>query len=446
VTGQPADARPSRRPFRRRELGETTALLVAACQRKPDPRELSAHARQLARADAYDRFVEVADRHGVLGLALSTLDRAGALTRDDAAAPLQATLHGLRRRAALLALERENVLRTLAQHDVSAVVLKGAGLSATVYSTPVERNYGDIDLLLSPDAIPAALDALARAGYHASGSDAVVAAYREHHFHYRVQRGRGMIVELHWALTAAREPYHLDESAFLAQSRIARRYDADGENESLARSFRVPRPEHALMHIVVENVRDGFSRLTRIVDVDRIVGAAPDIDWALVQSTARDGRLAPALALALDVSGTLFGTVVPAEVTRALRPTRAVRLHLSLLRPVPSLLRQRATTRTTWIALLQFWLLSGQSRRSAIARMLRGDDADPLAWIWNGEDEGAPVRPRLRDRLLRAQKMALYQLAIYAAALAPSDAGIRRLSTRSASPRAPARGRATEPA
>ena len=429
-------------------MTDATALLVTACRRAPAPNELAARSRHVEDGAAYDRFVELADRHGVLGLALATLDRAGVLRGPRPLGASRSMLHGLRRRAALLELERDNVLRTLEQHGVSAIVLKGAGLAATVYAAPVERNYGDIDLLLPPDQLAVALNALERAGYRASGSEAIVSAYREHHFHIRVQRGQGIVVELHWALTASREPYQLDASAFVEQSRIVHRQSTGGAMAPFARSYRAPRPEHALMHIVVENVRDGFSRLTRIVDVDRIVAAAPEMDWDLVQSTARDGRLAPALALALDVSGTLFGTEVPAEVTRALRPPRAVRLHLSLLRPVPSLLRQRATTRTTWVALLQFWLLSGQSRRSAIVRMLRGDDADPLAWIWRGEDEGAPVRPRLRERLLRAQKMALYQIAIYAAGLAPRDMGIGRPSTRSSSQAAPApeRARVTETA
>lgn len=432
VTAGPDSAtslrRPVQRPFRRRELADATALLLAACQRDPDARDLAARARQLDDGAACDRFVELADAHGVLGLALATLDRTGSLHGRRASAALGSVLHGLRRRAALLQLERENVLRTLEQHGLDAVVLKGAALATTIYANPVERNFGDIDLLLSPESLPLALDVLQRAGYHPSGSAAVVSAYREHHFHIRVERGHGSIVELHWALVAPHEPYHLDEAAFLAQSRTAQNRSADHPVNAIARRFRTPRPEHTLMHIVVENVRNGFSRLTRIVDVDRIVTAAPEMDWDLVQSVARGAQVLPGLALALDMSRTLFGTEIPRDVTRALRPTPMVRFHLALLRPVPSLLRQRATTRAAWGTLLQFWLSSGRSRGSVIARMLRGDDADPLDWVWSRGEEGAPARPALSERLLRAQKLALYQLGIYVVGFATGHVGIRRFS------------------
>lgn len=434
MTGGPEAAPSGGRPIGRRELAAAAALLVAACQRDPDAHDLAARACQLDDA-ACARFVEFADAHGVLGLALATLDRVGALDDCPAAPALRPMLHGLRRRAALLAFERDHVLRTLGAQGLDAVVLKGAGLAATVYATPVERNFGDIDLLLPPEALPVALDVLERAGYQSSNSAAVVAAYREHHFHVRVQRGLGIVVELHWGLIAPHEPYHLDQAAFLAESRIAQCRTTPSDHALRASTvvaprFRVPRPEHALMHVVVENVRDGFSRLTRLVDVDRIVAATPDMDWDYVQSLARDACVSPGLALALDMSRTLFGTEIPAHVFRALRPTRLVRFHLALLRPVPSLLRQRAKTRASWGTLLQFWLLSGQSRRSAIARMLRGDDVDPLDWVWYGDEPRPPVRPRLRERLLRTQKIALYQLGIYAAGLATGRGGIRGLSMR----------------
>lgn len=421
--------------MRRHELAAATALLVAACQRNPDARVIAACARQLADDASCERFVDFAEGHGVLGLALATLDRAGALDGYPAAAALRSMLHDLRRRAALLAFERDHVLRTLARHGLDPVVLKGAGLVTTAYASPVERNFGDIDLLLSPDALPAALDVLERAGYHSSNSAAVVSAYRDHHFHVRVQRGAGVVIELHWGLIAPHEPYHLDPAAFLAQSRLALSESAQrraaGDRISAApHRLRVPRHEHALMHVVVENVRDGFSRLTRMVDVDRIVAAAPDMDWEQLQSLARDAHVLPALALALDMSSTLFGTGIPTDVMRRLRPTPVVRFHLALLRPVPSLLRRRAKTRAAWGTLLQFWLLSGQPRRSAIARMLRGDDVDPLDWVWSGAAPTTPGRPPLRARLLRTHKVALYQLGIYAAGLGTGRTGIRRLSVR----------------
>jgi hypothetical protein len=175
--------------------------------------------------------------------------------------------------------------------------------------------------------------------------------------------------------------------------------------------MRVPRPEHALLHTVLEVVRD-FDRLTRIVDVDRIVSAAPALDWRYLETTARHARLLPSLALALELSRNMLGTDVPDEVRRRIRPPVAVRMHLALLRPAASLLRQRAVRRPSWLTLLQLWLLSGE-RRSTLGRMVRGEDTDPLDWIWRGDPSPDASPSRTVHPLKRMTKLAVYQLGLY---------------------------------
>jgi hypothetical protein len=284
------------------------------------------------------------------------------------------------------------------------VTLKGAGLATTVYAEPAERNFGDIDLLLGRDEVDRALVALGRQGYHVPGAEAVEAGYREHHFHVRVQRPDGFIVELHWELTRAIEPFSLDAAAFVAESVVV----------PGALRMRVPRPELMLLHLVAENVRDGFDRLTRLADVDRLVVATPAMDWRYLESTARAARLLPSLALVLELSHEMLGTPLPEEVRRRIRPSAGVRFHLALLRPGASMLRQRSLTRPSWVVLLQLWLLSGEPRVAALARMFRGDDADPLDWLWRGDASPDATTAALPHPVTRLGKLAAYQLGLYA--------------------------------
>jgi Uncharacterised nucleotidyltransferase len=399
---------PNNRQVSTRAARDLGPLLVSMCRRDAGERLTEAALQVLDDAKTRERFIDYATRHGVLGLALATLQRVrprngvtGAVFRE--------CLHGCRRRAAVLELERDRILAVLRSAALDPIILKGAGLATTVYDEPAERNFGDIDLLLAQEEIDNAVMTLGRQGFHfhSPGAEAAESGYREHHFHIRVERPDGDMVELHWGLTRAIEPFHLDAAAFMAES-----VTVPG-----AGRLRVPRPEHALLHIVVEIVRDGFNRLTRVVDVDRIVAAAPAMDWGYLEAAANAARLLPALALSLAVSRDMLGTPVPDEVCRRIRPTAWVRFHLALLRPGASLLRQGGVTRPTRVGLLQLWLLSDRSRLVALSRLFLGKDADPLDWLWEIRASGASPFVAARP-VRRLGNMAVYQLALYATGVA----------------------------
>jgi len=173
-------------------------------------------------------------------------------------------------------------------------------------------------------------------------------------------------------------------------------------------------------------VRDGFKRLKRLVDVDRIVAAAPAMDWSYLETMAREARLLPTLALALELSHEMLGTPFPEEVRRRIQPPAGVRFHLALLRPGASLLRQRAASRPSWLMLLQLWLLSGETRAAAVARMLRGKDADPLDWMWRGDESPDAPPPFALHPVERVGKLALYQLGLYASEAASGPLRVLR--------------------
>lgn len=382
-------------------------LLLAAC-RRDGALLAAAETKLLADERARERFMAFAMRHGVLGLALAALQRTRCFDGlpKDASERVRETLRGLRRRATILEMERDHVVDILRRRGMDAVVLKGAGLASTVYRETVERDFGDIDVLLPPHQIDAAVEALGPHGYRYPGSKTATEGYRAHHFHLRVQRPHGTIIELHWGLTLPREAFQLDAAAYLSQSVAV----AAGGTQ-----LRVPRPEHALLHMVVENVRDAFSRLTRLVDADRIVAGTPALDWDYLESTARASGLGSALALVLELGRSVLGTEIPDEVRRRLRPPRAVRFHLALLRPASSLLRQRALTRPSWATLLRLWLLTSRSRGIELVQMLRADSDEPLAWLWAESESKIDSGTSLGHRVSRLGKVVAYQLGMYVA-------------------------------
>jgi hypothetical protein len=391
--------------------GAAEALVVALCRadagRELDPRRLAGLADATARAQLLAQL----ERHAVQGLAV------GALTRPPLAAALPAeaghalreTMSRLRRRAAFWVIERDRVLGVLHRAGIDPVMLKGGGLCTTLYAEPAEREFGDLDLLVPEDRLDPAVTALIGAGYENPWNKAQLEGYHAHHFHVRLTHPRGFIVEVHFGLTAPHEAFRLDPAEFLAQSVV----HAAGRGPRL----RLPRPEHQLLHVVNENAVNAFDHLVRLVDLDRLIRAHPRLAWDLVDATARRGGLERALALSLHLTRALLGAPVPDGVLRRLDPGLVTRVHLGILRPIPSLLRQRFVRRPAAARLLTAWMIS--RRRNRWRYLARGSE-DPLRWIWIGRGSPGERGEPAPARWLAFAKLLAYQAALYVGGLAAS--------------------------
>ena len=390
-------------------------LLVAAVRRDSETNpSMKIASNFLADRQSRDDFIKLAGDHGVLGLVSRTLSSPGILSDADSRKAFEEIRRGCRRRAMVLQLERDNALRLLTSAGADVVVLKGAGLVSTAYDSAGDRDYGDIDVLIPHEQLAVAEHALLRQGFVPSGSDAAMDGYKEHHFHVRLNKPGGAIVEIHWAVTNAGEPFALSAATLMAESI---------HNASM-HPARVPRVEHSLLHIVIENVRGFFTRLTRLVDIDRIITSAADLDWSYLEEIARVGHLLPALSIALETSSAVLGTTVPADFLTRISPSRTVRAHLAALDVPRSLLGQRAIRRSTWGLLLQLWLVDDRPRFNALARLWRGDDVETLEWLWMGEEKPRDMSPGLGWRAGRMGKLAVYQLGLYALSLRKRTIGL----------------------
>ncbi|HJU65345.1 MAG TPA: nucleotidyltransferase family protein, partial [Gemmatimonadaceae bacterium] len=221
---------------------------LAVCCRRNGGDALAEIAPLLRDDDEWrETLLALAGQHAIAGLVLATLEREGVLARlpAEVAAPLLDLLKRYRRRALLFEVERDRVMAALNRCGIDSVVLKGGALASTIYREPVERLYGDVDVLLPVEQLEAAAQALTPLGYAVPLSEMEVEGFRSHHFHLRMENGRGGIVELHWGLARPHTPFRLDAARFMAES--VRR--ANG-----GKPLRMPRAEHMLLHIVLQNV------------------------------------------------------------------------------------------------------------------------------------------------------------------------------------------------
>ncbi len=398
-------------------------LLVFLCRRDAAAELLPEQASRITNPSLRIPVLGAAANHDVLGLVLSTLARAPALRQlpDEQVREILRPLKLLTHQSHLWDMERERLARVLAMNHLDPVWLKGGALRGAVYGRPVERRVGDFDLLVSPEHFERTVTGLETAGYQSGWSDEQTAAFREHHFHLRLTHKAGFITEIHWALTRPSAPYRLDPQEFLRRSRV--------REVSSELRIRAPSAEDMLLHCATQSLEDSFSRLRRLVDLDRIIHRGGELDWSYVEHAAISGSLQGTLALSLQLARSILGTHLPPGFLARLDVPRSLRLHTSLMLPVRSHVRQWFPRRAAANWLLSFWLIpSWRTRCDELIGKLTAQDT-PLAWIWHGRDSPEDDQDELPSGPLTLAKLILYQLWIYARGIGSgaSVAGRREL-------------------
>jgi hypothetical protein len=261
--------------------------------------------------------------------------------------------------------------------------------------------------------------ALREAGY-VPDVEEWVEKYRQHHFHQVMNHPRGFIVELHWALTARESNVPLNERQFAARASVSsRRHSVPA---------RVPSPEDLILHTASQNEDDAFGLLRRIVDIDRIVAASPNVDWDYLAQAAKEARLDLVLALSLRLAQLLLGTDVPAKLSRGSGLPMLSRIHLAMMDPASWVLSLPSERRPVAVEVVRLWCArTWASRAAKAAETVRGKS---LRMVFDGKDDTRQSRWWLTDgAATRVSKLGAFHVLMYwrsSLALA-STSGRRRL-------------------
>ncbi|MDQ6827317.1 MAG: nucleotidyltransferase family protein [Gemmatimonadota bacterium] len=214
-----------------------------------------------------------------------------------------------------------DVLGALEQASVDAILLRGAALAATVYDDPALRHCHDIALLVAPDDVERAADALLGAGLERvtlHGEEGGMAALLRHE--------TALPVELHTRLfSAALYELPLDE----LQGRSV-------EVRIGGATAHVLSPADALVHVCGHaSYSESRASLRWIGDAWLLIDRNTDLDWDQVLQTTERSRLAlPMLValryLTLELSARVPATLLARLEARARESTpieRDVALH-----------------------------------------------------------------------------------------------------------------------
>lgn len=223
---------------------------------------------------------------------------------------------------AFLQLVSLRITAMLAQAGIRAAALKGPLLGESIYGDPGRRPSSDIDLLVAPEQLWAAVAVVRELGYGAPTDYVLKDGLPLLHFVLVHERGELPPVELHWRI-------HWYERGFARERLLPAAVDPRGEWR--------PAPTDELAALLLFYARDGFIDLRLASDLS----AWWDVHGAGLAPGALDElmRTYPALARAVMVAAEVAERTVGLPVAQILGDTHKLglreRMAVRLANPNP---------------------------------------------------------------------------------------------------------------
>lgn len=356
-----------------RVLSAEFMLLVACCRWPSSPAVRDRIARAVAHVD-WPRFVTLARRHRVEGIAWKALQDAGVVPAipADAAAALSGAAGGILRQNLLIAGESVQLSRLLDRASVPHMFVKGVTLGQLAYGDIGRKAGWDIDLLIDPADLDDAAAVLRDRGYRLDTPDPHLAAGKLSVWHlyskesvWRNAAGT-LWVELHTALT--------DNPLLLPG--IGVRSPARAVEVSPGLALPTLAGDELFAYLCVHGASSAWFRLKWIADLAALIGAEPPAEVERLYRRAVALGAGRAAALGLLLARRLFRTPMSPDLRRELGADRVTRWMVAMAlrklagRAGASELGEVAMG-TASIHAVQFGLLPGwRFKRAELARQL----------------------------------------------------------------------------
>lgn len=209
----------------------------------------------------------------------------------------------------------DDAIAVLSRERIGIVLLKGAALGETVYSSFAERPMVDVDMLVERADAERARELLLGAGWHWARNEQLDAFYRHHHHLPPLDdtQGTQTSIELHTDLFLAGHPFR-----FSAES-IRRDAVRSGTPD---RHVSVPSTQHQLLHACLHFAWSHMmsSAGWRTFRDLSTIARSTAVDWAAFVRLAVEARGASCCYWTLRLARRAGCEVAPQEVLRTLRP------------------------------------------------------------------------------------------------------------------------------
>jgi hypothetical protein len=250
------------------------------------------------------------------------LELADGRADDDFATAVEQAIDAGRRHSAFLQLVSLRISAMLADAGIRSTALKGPLMGEAIYGDPGRRLSSDIDLLVSPEQLSAAVDVVRGLGYGAPTDYVQADGLPLLHFVLVHERGELPAVELHWRV-------HWYEASFARERLLPAAVDPLGDWR--------PIPADELAALLLFYARDGFVGLRLASDL----GAWWDVCGAELQPGALTELLSayPAIARAILVAAEVAERTVGLPAAQIFGDTHKLGLRertaVRLANPIP---------------------------------------------------------------------------------------------------------------
>lgn len=260
--------------------------------------------RSWAQQVSWSKLAEtLSSRRLLTALGPRIVEMADGRADDDFRAAVKAAVDAGHRHGTLLNLVRLRITAMLADAGIRSTALKGPRLGEAIYGEPGRRLSSDIDLLVAPQQLAAAVDVVHSLGYggaidhlHANGLPLL---------HFALAHGRDELppVELHWRI-------HWYEERFAVERLLTPSLDPHGDWQ--------PAPGDELAALLLFYARDGFIDLRLASDLS----AWWDVYGTALHAGALDELLHayPALSRALSAAARVAERVVGVPTAEIITP------------------------------------------------------------------------------------------------------------------------------
>jgi hypothetical protein len=225
-------------------FGAERQLILLSAGTATRRRAMSERAERLTADVDWPRLAETLRLRKLLPtLGPRILEFADGRAGDDFAAAVEQALEAGRRQGAFLQLISLRVIAMLADAGIRCAPLKGPLLGEAIYGDPGRRLSSDIDLLVAPEQLHAAVEVVRGLGYDAPTDYVDDCGLPLLHFVLVHERGELPPVELHWRV-------HWYEGSFATERLLPPTVDHVGS--------RRPAPADELAALLLFYARDGF--------------------------------------------------------------------------------------------------------------------------------------------------------------------------------------------
>jgi hypothetical protein len=245
-----------------------------------------------------------------------------------------------------LALTRELVTltETCAERGIEAMPYKGPVLAQLFYEDLGQRGYRDGDLLVHASDVPAVLELLRERGWESrDGAEQMpTAALLREDCELHFERAPGLELELHWQLLPLQHSRGVDADTLWQRSLPLLLAG------SSMRTFSVE--DWLVLLCLHGGDKHRWSRLQMIMDVARLLGLHPGLDWDRVFTLARTIGRESSLLLGLLMAWYVLEAPLPDRILTQVAASKRRCARAALLSDRPFELDVHQPTCATWRA------------------------------------------------------------------------------------------------